>query len=265
MMTVECFISSSFGAISAHSRSNFAAISTRSSISDVSALRVSRQRCRVWNDIRCSSEADDLADFRDLRQRLRRTNIYFVGMMGSGKSVTAAEVASKMQYRFLDSDSIIERLEGRPISEIFKEKGEEYFRDIESAVLEEMHAYVACCIATGGGIVVNQRNWSFLQTGIVVWLDASADTLYTRLQKDTSRPLLQTEDPKSTLENILEQRIDWYKLSDVRVPVTEDITPAELAKEVCRRLCNFIKENPPRFSEMYPSNLSNQGGDNALS
>ncbi|CAM9723383.1 unnamed protein product, partial [Hapterophycus canaliculatus] len=93
-------------------------------------------------------------------------------MMGTGKSTIARALADVMgRYIFLDTDSIIEELLGASVGEVFATDGEEAFRSVESQVLDQVHSYVKTCVATGGGIVTEKRNWGKMQTGMVVWLD----------------------------------------------------------------------------------------------
>ena len=107
------------------------------------------------------------------------TNVYFVGMMGTGKSAVARALADVMgRYIFLDTDSIIEELLGASVSEVFATDGEEAFRSVESQVLDQVHSYVKTCVATGGGIVTQKKNWGRLHSGMVVWLDMEVRLLF---------------------------------------------------------------------------------------
>ncbi|KAA8497237.1 Shikimate kinase [Porphyridium purpureum] len=200
------------------------------------------------------SEADEKA-FRDLSERLRRTNVYFVGMMGSGKSSVGKLFAQRLKYRFLDTDVTIERLTKSSITELFANSGEAAFRELETAVLAEMASYTDAVISTGGGIVLNTKNWSFLQTGLVCWLDVPVDVLVQRLADDTTRPLLQGQDPAQKLSEILAKREAMYKNADVHVPVTEAMSNEAIAQEACRLITNFVKANPPKSAALYPGKM----------
>jgi shikimate kinase len=118
------------------------------------------------------------------------------------------------------------------VSEIFAERGEEGFRELEAQVLGEVAAYKNLAVATGGGIVLRRHNWSYLQHGIVVWLDVPAELLMARLQGDTTRPLLRNPDPKGKLQQLLEERQSLYAQADVRVSVGEGETPQQVAARV---------------------------------
>lgn len=190
---------------------------------------------------------------RELRDLLKKCPIYFVGCMGCGKTAVAKYVAFELGYRFLDTDELIELTTSMSISDIFAENGEEQFRDLESAVLGQVQAFTASCIATGGGAVIRIANWGKMRTGVVVWLNAPPDVLAMRLDGDMSRPLLAgsdaVEDREARLADILNQRKTMYAQADVTVPIARDDAIDDIANEVMHRLANYIKENPPRFRE----------------
>lgn len=203
-----------------------------------------------------SDSADDADDLkvdpaRLLGPRLEGCNIYFVGMMGCGKTAVGDIVARRMgSYNFLDTDSILEKAVGCSIPEIFETEGEDAFRDVESQILDSVHAYVRCVISTGGGIVVRPNNWSKLQSGVVVYLDVPAEVLMTRLRNSsTPRPLLQTADPRQTLDTLLDARDAKYRQADVTVCVDADMSPDATADLVVKELHNFIDNNPPAWKK----------------
>lgn len=186
---------------------------------------------------------------RLLGPRLSGSNLYFVGMMGSGKSTIGNVVARRMgTYNFLDTDDIIEKATGLSIPEIFEAEGEEGFRKVESQVLDTVHAYVRCVVSTGGGIVCKNENWSKLQTGLVIWLDVSPELIMERIKgADPNRPLLQTEDPLQTLKDLLEERKTKYSQSDIRIEITADMDEDQVADIIFEDLHNFIDDNPPAW------------------
>jgi shikimate kinase len=197
-----------------------------------------------------SEEGMKIDPARLLGPRLQGSNLYFIGMMGSGKTAVGDIVARRMcTYNFLDTDEIIEKATGMTIPEIFEAEGEEEFRKVEGQVLDSVHAYVRCVISTGGGIVTRMENWSKLQTGLVVWLDVAPDLIIKRLEQGgtANRPLLQTDDPLKTLEDLLENRQDRYKQADVRIKVSEDMDETAVADKVIRELHDFIDNNPPQW------------------
>jgi len=186
---------------------------------------------------------------RLLGPRLNGSNLYFVGMMGSGKSAVGDVVARRMgSYNFLDTDEIIEKATSLSIPQIFETEGEQAFREVEAQILDSVHAYVRCVISTGGGIVTRMQNWSKLQTGIVVWLDVSPEVIIKRIE-GTDRPLLQTEDPLQTLNDLLEARKSKYEQADIKIEVTADMDENKVADEVIKSVHYFIDDNPPAWKK----------------
>lgn len=197
---------------------------------------------------------------RLLGPRLQGSNLYFVGMMGCGKSAVGDIVARRMQtYNFLDTDEIIEKATSMTIPEIFEAEGEDGFRQVEGQVLDSVHAYVRCVISTGGGIVCQRNNWAKLQTGMVIWLDVDPETIMKRIE-GTDRPLLQTENPLETLKQLLEKRKELYAQADVRIEVTEDMDAEKVAESVVEALHNFIDDNPPAW-KMAKAKAQSEGLD----
>ncbi|GKY95330.1 hypothetical protein MPSEU_000495900 [Mayamaea pseudoterrestris] len=184
---------------------------------------------------------------RLLSPRLAGVNLYFVGMMGSGKSRIGDKVARRMgTYNFLDTDQIIEKASGMTIPQIFAAEGEEGFRKLESQVLDSVHPYVRCVISTGGGIVCQRENWSKLHTGLTVWLDVLPEIIIKRIE-NSDRPLLQIDNPLETLRRLLDERQESYGQADVRVSILEDLDEDEVTDLVIRHLHDFIDENPPAW------------------
>lgn len=148
-------------------------------------------------------------------------NIVLIGFMGTGKSTVGKKIAQKTGRTFVDADDEIERLENMPISDIFSTKGENHFRDRETAVLKGLIQQKNSVIATGGGAVLREQNRIILnQIGIVIHLKASVDTILRNTAKDTKRPLLQGEDIKVRIINMLAQRQSFYAQNDYEVDVS---------------------------------------------
>lgn len=140
------------------------------------------------------------------------SNVYLIGMMGSGKTVTGKALADLLDYTFVDLDARIQAKEGRSIPEIFAGSGEPYFRDVESSALESFSKQKRQVIATGGGIVLREGNVRLMKmTGKVVLLKASAESLWQRVQYSKDRPLLNKPDPLGTLRQILSDRESSYE------------------------------------------------------
>lgn len=145
-----------------------------------------------------------------------RRNLVLIGFMGTGKSCVGKLVARSLGWKFVDTDQRIVAAAGCPITEIFAdpERGEAWFRDLETRVLTEVLAKEEQVVATGGGVVVREENRKLLaEGGYVFWLRASVDALYERVRRNRRRPLLQTDDPKQTIIELLDQREPMYLVS----------------------------------------------------
>lgn len=173
-----------------------------------------------------------------LTDRLNDINLYLIGMMGAGKSSTGAELAQALGYQFFDTDAVIEAAAGQPVTEIFEHQGEAGFRQLESQVLAELSAYRRLVIATGGGIVTQQQNWSYLHHGIVVWLDVPPAILQSRLAGDRDRPLLRGEDWDAKLTRLLAQRHSLYAQADVRA----EVGAADSVDVIVARILALVEE-----------------------
>ncbi|MBE9068572.1 shikimate kinase [Leptolyngbya cf. ectocarpi LEGE 11479] len=175
---------------------------------------------------------------------LKGTNLYLVGMMGSGKSTLGKYLARTLNYRFIDTDDVIVQAAGQSINDIFSEQGETAFRTLESQVLARVAPYTHTVIATGGGMVVKQENWSHLQSGLVVWIDVAVDELLVRLRRDQSRPLLKSGNLRQKLTTLLEQRQPRYAQADVTVTYQPGEQVGAIAKRTLDTLQTFVAENP---------------------
>ncbi|NDG22650.1 MAG: shikimate kinase [Synechococcaceae bacterium WBB_10_009] len=183
-----------------------------------------------------------------LRQRLEGLNLYLVGMMGSGKSTAGRHLAQQLGYRFLDADTSVEQVAGRPIPEIFATDGEAEFRRLEAAVLNQIASWHSLVVATGGGVVTQPQNWGQLHQGVVIWLDAPEALLLQRLSADpTPRPLMEAPDPAARLAELLEQRRPLYAQADLHIE--QDGRPADqVAAQILEALPSVIKQRsaPPQ-------------------
>jgi shikimate kinase len=143
----------------------------------------------------------------------RHTGIFsLIGMPGGGKSTVGRHLARRLGQRFVDTDAAIERQIGRTIRAVFELEGEERFRDIEAAMLEELIQSSHGVIATGGGIVLRDMNREALRTRTVcIYLRSTPEELFRRLRHDTKRPLLQVADPLARLRELFATRDPLYR------------------------------------------------------
>jgi shikimate kinase len=166
-------------------------------------------------------------------------NIYLIGFMGAGKTSVGRILAKSLKMGFVDIDDRIEKELGMTISQIFSKWGEDYFRDAEAKMLRTISGNKEQVIATGGGIVLRDENWDTMrENGVTVYLKASAEVLWNRIKHNTTRPLLQVEDPSKKAVEILSRRIPLYERADLVID-TENLTPHEVALEITEKLENF--------------------------
>jgi shikimate kinase len=142
----------------------------------------------------------------------KKNNIYLVGPMAAGKSTIGRLLAKRLNKEFYDTDAEIIKCTGVEISLIFELEGEEGFRKREIEKLKLLSDEKEAVIATGGGIILNQENRQRMQeTGWVIYLKCSVDQQLNRTKFDTKRPLLQTENPRKKLEELMRDRAPMYE------------------------------------------------------
>ncbi len=162
-------------------------------------------------------------------------NIILTGMMGSGKTSVGLELAKILECDFFDLDEIIEKKYGK-ITQIFKDKGENYFREIETSELKNFKNNGAFVLSTGGGAVLKEENLEILKSlGEVFYLSADIHTIYDRVKEQTQRPLLNTKDPKKTIEDILSSRLEKYEKSGEKI-VTDNKNIEQIAREIYEKI-----------------------------
>lgn len=139
--------------------------------------------------------------------------IVLVGLPGSGKSTVGRHLARRLQLPFRDSDHVIEERIACPIREFFAREGEDAFRALEEEVIRELTgAGGEGVIATGGGVVLRRANRERLrETSQVIYLRSSPEEVFRRVRHDTSRPLLQVDDPLARLRELYAQRDPLYR------------------------------------------------------
>lgn len=168
----------------------------------------------------------------------KRDNVILIGFMGSGKSTAGIGLSYRLQCPLVDTDRMIEKSEGRSIPEIFADRGEAYFREKETELLQSLresgtkHIY-----AVGGGTPLRELNRKLLgELGTVVWLKVSARSAYERLQGDTTRPLLQGDDPQGKIRELLEKREALYEAAADIAVVTDGKKTAQIVDEIAAKL-----------------------------
>ena len=167
-------------------------------------------------------------------------NIFLVGMMGAGKTTIGKALARKLDRQFFDTDQVIAQRTGVAIPIIFEIEGEDGFRSRESTVIRDLSQLSNSVIATGGGVVIRERNREILKTaGTVIYLRASPDDLWRRTSRDRNRPLLQTANPQQTLRDLYAQRDPLYhEVADIIVD-TSSQSVLRLVNELLQKLSAF--------------------------
>ena len=167
------------------------------------------------------------------------SRIVLTGFSGTGKSVVAPIVAARLGWAAVDTDPLIERAAGKGILEIFRDEGEERFRDLEAEALRQACSRKKVVISTGGGAVLRPQNRRVMaEGGFIVCLEARPETILRRLtdrsdEGPLDRPLLATADPLPRIRGLKSARQHLYALCDWAVH-TDELTPAEIAAEVLR-------------------------------
>lgn len=174
----------------------------------------------------------------------KRKNIVLIGFMGSGKTTLGLKLSYLLRMPVEDTDKLIERQEGRSITQIFADDGEACFRELETEMLrkcgEQKYERI---LSVGGGTPVNPVNRELLhKCGTVVYLRVSPEVVYERLKNDTTRPLLQCEDPLGKIRELLAVRDAIYtECADIILDV-DNRHSDELAEELQLQLRKQKKE-----------------------
>ena len=160
-------------------------------------------------------------------------NIYLIGFMGVGKSTVAASLRQLCGMEIIDTDEEIVRRAGMPIPEIFKVRGQEAFREMESELFRELADREGLIVSCGGGAILREENRLFMkQSGTVVQLTAEPETILNRVREDDNRPLLEGRKNVLAIRALLDERKEAYELArDVSV-ATDGRDTMDIAAEI---------------------------------
>jgi len=181
-------------------------------------------------------------------------NIVLTGPMGSGKTKLGQKTAIALNMKFIDTDALIVKKTGMSINDIFAEHGEIGFRKHEEKVVAEVSKLDNHIIATGGGVVLNPVNMRLLRTkGIIIYLNASFETLYERLKDKKDRPLLKHGDFKKELKKHSQERISLYQNTDFIIDI-DKMSSDEISEKIVDisrlpliRICACIMGDDPEM------------------
>ena len=168
-----------------------------------------------------------------------KINLVLLGMMGVGKTTLGKLVAKKQGMKFIDTDHNIEKRCSMKISDIFKKKGEKFFRLEEKLEILKVLKKDNCVIALGGGAFVDKvvRN-NILKNAVSVWLDVNLITLNKRVKWNKKRPLLDTKNTQKKLDELYFNRKTIYKLANYKINcdnLTKDI--------IAKKIISFYENN----------------------
>jgi shikimate kinase len=175
-------------------------------------------------------------------------NIYLTGFSGSGKSTVGKALSFLTGKEFVDIDLMIEEIEQKTIPDIFDCEGEEYFRAVETDCLKKISIRTNLIVSTGGGLPVDPVNVEAMEnSGCIIWLKASPETILARLNIQientgvaNDRPMLISEEPLERIKKLLDSRQDAYKRSHAIVE-TDRKNVEVVAEEIHRRLVSWEK------------------------
>ena len=160
-------------------------------------------------------------------------NILLIGFMGTGKSTVSTYLKKAFDMDVIEMDQVIAKREQMSISDIFKIKGEEYFRDLETNLLVEMQAKTNTVISCGGGVPMRERNVAEMKkNGKVVLLTASAETILKRVKNNHDRPLLEGNKNVEFISELMEKRREKYEAAADIVIQTDGKNKKEICDEI---------------------------------
>jgi shikimate kinase len=173
-----------------------------------------------------------------LPQKKTYQNIALIGFMAVGKSAVGRKLARRLQRQFVDLDKTIEKSEGIKVRDIFDNKGEAYFRQLEKQTLARVLQENRQVIATGGGVVLDEGNLRVLQErSLVVYLTANTATIVRRAGSGKQRPLLMATDKAQRIDELLQQRRRFYTKADIEID-TSDLTVDEVVEKIIALTAN---------------------------
>lgn len=161
-------------------------------------------------------------------------NIILIGFMGSGKTSVGIGLSYRLRMPVEDTDKLIERREGCSVSDIFRDRGEDCFRQLETELLRELaEGGGARIYSVGGGTPVRLENRKLLKRlGTVVYLRVRPETVYERLKNDDTRPLLRCENPLERIRELMGSRADAYEETADIILDVDEMTPEEIQDSI---------------------------------
>ena len=164
-------------------------------------------------------------------------NIFLIGFMGTGKSTVAKALKKETGAEIIEMDQLIAQRENQSISQIFEEKGEAYFRNLETELLTELQSGEKYIVSCGGGVPMREKNvLEMKKSGTVVLLTALPETVLERVKDNHDRPLLQNRKSVEGIRELMEQRREKYEAAaDVKV-ATDGKSAETIAREILQTI-----------------------------
>lgn len=176
--------------------------------------------------------------------------IYLAGFMTSGKSTIGPILSNVIGWLFLDLDSVIEQQSGMTINEMFEQKGEEYFRKVETETLVEVSKLKHIIVSLGGGTLASADNYNIIsKSGKIVYLKAKPETIYRRIKNKIDRPLFrdlvlaeaEEKDFLKRIVDLLNQRELFYNKADLIIN-TDNIDIGKTVDLIANKISKWIYE-----------------------
>lgn len=166
-----------------------------------------------------------------------KDTIFLIGFMGAGKSTVAECLRRNYGRRVVEMDQRIEEQEQMPISKIFDEKGEEYFRGLETKLLQELKGQPDLVVSCGGGVPLRSCNVEVMrESGRVIFLTAKPETVYQRVRNSHNRPLLEGNKSIPFISSLMEERRERYEAAADYLVATDDRSQEEICQEIMDRI-----------------------------
>jgi len=170
------------------------------------------------------------------QERIKLMNIVLTGFMGTGKSRIGKRLAKKLKMSYLDTDELIKEREKESIPDIFEKRGEEYFRRLETKVVKEVALLDNYVISTGGGVVLREGNIrAFKKNAFIICLFASPEVILKRTEGNENRPLLEVNNQKKRIEELIAFRKPYYEKADLKID-TSTLDSKKVVEEIAKFL-----------------------------
>tara|TARA_B100001996_G_scaffold355018_1_gene317355 strand:+ start:338 stop:862 length:525 start_codon:yes stop_codon:yes gene_type:complete len=162
-----------------------------------------------------------------------KKNLVLIGMMGSGKTTIGNLMSKKLNFRFFDIDKIIENETKMKITEIFKNKGEVFFRNLEEKITKKILNFDEVVISLGGGAFINEeiRKVTTLKSK-TFWLNWNANTLINRINKNKNRPLA-INLTNNDLKNLINKRSKYYSMANHKINC-QNLSKSEITNKILK-------------------------------